>query len=314
MSSPSVLFSTSDGRATRVFPSGILGRMSSAALRVVGPGISEAHALISLRGAHLWCLALRGKVQWRTEPGVPLQSASELMLEPGMEIVLGETVVLMVEDVVLPDMVHAIVGLPGGARPLLTGQASLTIEPTVSLDDDLSPDAALWVWMDGQEWMVQVPGEAPRSVSLGDVIWEGPPTLRLGTASLAGQGTANTHGELGLPLVIEAWREQTIIRAPGGRPVVLSGKAAAIVRELVLYRVPTHWREVAEQVWADADVDLRANFDRNRKRVAARLKSAGLRHDLLGTRGDGHYFLKLGPQDRLLDRTFEDLPARSPYR
>ena len=49
-----------DGSAVDLCPGDLIGRLWSAALRVDNARVSEAHALVSLRGQHLKMLALRG--------------------------------------------------------------------------------------------------------------------------------------------------------------------------------------------------------------------------------------------------------------
>ena len=56
---PFVRFRLADGTTAQVSPGGLIGRASSAELKIANPEVSEAHALISLRGHQLHMLSLR---------------------------------------------------------------------------------------------------------------------------------------------------------------------------------------------------------------------------------------------------------------
>ena len=66
-----------DGSARELRPGDIIGRMRGAALCLDDPRISEAHALVSLRGSTLRLLALRGRMSVDGKP------RSDAVLEPG---------------------------------------------------------------------------------------------------------------------------------------------------------------------------------------------------------------------------------------
>ncbi len=59
MGNPFVRLRTHDGVTADVPPGGLIGRLPGAALRLDDPLVSEAHALVSLRGRKLKLLALR---------------------------------------------------------------------------------------------------------------------------------------------------------------------------------------------------------------------------------------------------------------
>ncbi len=56
-----VRFQLPDGTQRDLYPGDIIGRLWSAALHVDDARVSEAHALVSLRGRELQLLALRGR-------------------------------------------------------------------------------------------------------------------------------------------------------------------------------------------------------------------------------------------------------------
>ena len=93
---PFVRFRLADGTTAQVSPGGLIGRARSAELKIANPEVSEAHALISLRGHQLHMLSLR---RWIILDG---ERCSAIALRPGQRIFLAQTVVLEVEAVELP--------------------------------------------------------------------------------------------------------------------------------------------------------------------------------------------------------------------
>ena len=61
--SPYVIFQLPNGEVAKATPGSILGRLSSASVRIDDPRVSEAHALVSLRGSELKLLTLRGSIR-----------------------------------------------------------------------------------------------------------------------------------------------------------------------------------------------------------------------------------------------------------
>ena len=93
---PSVRFRLPNGHETSVRSGGIIGRTPRAELTIPDGRVSEAHALVSLRGDDLLLLGLRGRF---STGGAPL---SRLALRVGQEITLFRGFTLRVVDLVLP--------------------------------------------------------------------------------------------------------------------------------------------------------------------------------------------------------------------
>lgn len=132
---------TPDGQCVELNPEAVIGRMASARLRLNDPSVSEAHALVSLRGTQLKLLSLRGRF---TIDGAPMAEAT---LSRGQIIELGPRVRLEVLEVSVPPHVHAIraEGLPLRALPPV---ASITAHG--GLEPGFSGDAAAILWLDGE--------------------------------------------------------------------------------------------------------------------------------------------------------------------
>lgn len=88
-----VRFRLPDGTTAEVAEGGLIGRAATAQLRLEDPGVSEAHALVSLRARELRILALRGRVLVNDAP------VAEATLRPRLRVGLGPNVVLVVEEV-----------------------------------------------------------------------------------------------------------------------------------------------------------------------------------------------------------------------
>jgi len=103
-----------DGTEIDVTEGGLVGRATTAQLRLEGAGLSEAHALVTRRGEDLRIQALRGKVLVNDVP------VAETTLRPRQRIVFGVDTVVNVVEVVVPaddgEPMSATVG--GGSRPV----------------------------------------------------------------------------------------------------------------------------------------------------------------------------------------------------
>ncbi|MEL6348923.1 MAG: FHA domain-containing protein, partial [Myxococcota bacterium] len=80
MSLAYVRFKLTDGRTVDLGPGDIIGRLAGAALRLNEAHISEAHALVSLRGDQLMLLALRGVLSVNGRP------CASVVLQPGVVV------------------------------------------------------------------------------------------------------------------------------------------------------------------------------------------------------------------------------------
>lgn len=91
-----VVFRLLDGTRVTVGEGGLIGRATTAQLRLADPAVSEAHALVSRRGAELRILALRGELVVNDVP------VAEATLRARQRVHLSHDTTLFVEEVVLP--------------------------------------------------------------------------------------------------------------------------------------------------------------------------------------------------------------------
>jgi len=275
-SPPSVVFQVPDGRLSRVHPGGIIGRMAQAALRIDDPRVSEAHALVSLRGRTLKLLALRSAISLRG------RSVGEVDLRPGQEIGLAEDLVITVHEVVLPEEILALDGL--GTRRVELDQPEWSIFADHP-EPGFQRHADAWLWCSEHRWMFQPRDGDALEIEAGSVIELGGSRLRLVSVPIPDGGVqlTVTPGRLHPPLVITCWPQHTEIHV-GDRPalVKLTRNAHSILRATAALCVAggtVHWLTVAERIWpVNANED---NWYTNLNRLKDRLRDENVRPDLV---------------------------------
>lgn len=295
-----VRFRLPDGSLCELGHGDLIGRLWTAALQLDDPRISEAHAMVSLRGQSLKLLALRGRLALAHEP------VSEVELEPAMRVWLSKEHELVVEAVELPAEVLAIEG-EGLPRQVLTGVCSLMTQPRPALVPRAKGEASAYIWSLGAEWRIRIGDAPPKALQAGDE-WqvEGRSFKAVAVAiDKAGQGVTQVKGAVTTPLRVVA-RFDTVHIHPRGEPVlVISGLGARMISELAACGVPVSWDVLAAEVWPDEDDrrQLRRKFDVSLARLRAKLREARIRPDLIRADGTGNLELVLYSQDEVLDET-----------
>jgi len=97
-----------DGRCLRAHPGAIIGRLSSAQVRIDHSQLSEVHALLSLRGGELWMIAMRMKIGHHTQNGIKRSHRLKLLPDMKIELIddfIGSYIVEII-DIRLPDFVY----------------------------------------------------------------------------------------------------------------------------------------------------------------------------------------------------------------
>lgn len=277
----------------------LIGRLWSAALSIPDARVSEAHAMVSLRGQDLMLLALRGRF------AVEGKSRSSWVLEVGQVIALAEGLELRVAEVSLPAAVFAIEG-DGLPRVAVTGVSSLLTRPRPELVPRLVPDAPAHLWGDGEGWCLSMQGVS-RPVKPGD-RWEVDGRHFQAVAlSLDTAGRTATHldGGVSRTLRIVAQFDTVHIHPEGTAPLALSGLTARLISEVASFAGPVPWEVLARELWADEDDVhlLRHKLDVTLSRVRGRLRDGGVRPDLVRSDGFGNVELFLHNGDEVEDRT-----------
>jgi hypothetical protein len=294
----SVTFRLPDGSQVSLGPGDIIGRVWAAALQLHDPRVSEAHAMVSLRGGELRLLPLRGAF------AVGGQFPKELTLAEGQEIALAEGLVLRVEAVELPDAVLALQA-PGLDRVAAPALCSLYGRPRPRVAAGYEPGAPAYLWSTGEGWQLARGGAAAVALSVGDevdvdgVIFE---AVEQELIEAGGQPTRRAPPPL--PLRLTAWYDSVELCVGGGPPERLGGVSARLLSELVSIGGPAPWDVVAAELWpAERDrAQLRRKWDVSLTRLRARLRRLGVRDELIGSDGAGNVSLVQIAGDEVIDR------------
>lgn len=290
---------TQDGVEHELGHGDLIGRLWSAALKLASPDISEAHALVSLRGGELHLLSLRGLFAYRGKP------CKDLILAPGQEIAFSREITIHVVDVVLPDETLGLEG-DGLPRQPLTGVASLHLRPRPSVSAGARRDADAVFFSVDDQWMVRT-AAGTEPLEPGWTLDHDGGVVRVVPLSLdrAGQRPTVAMGRVDAPMRIETHFDAVHIHRDGAPTVTLTGHAARLITDLGAAGTSLPWEDLARSLWKDAahrDA-LRKRFDAVLSRTRRRLREDGLRTDLLSSDGGGNLFLLLRPEDTLDDRS-----------
>lgn len=288
-----------DASHALLLPGDLIGRTWTAALRVDDPHVSEAHAMLSLRGGSLVLLALRGRF---LVDGKPVQDAE---LAVGQTLSLSPETDLVVEAVSLPDHALALEG-DGLPRQILTRTCSLLAGPPPSLRPGARREAAAVLWFTGQGWRARTGQQPPFDVHPGETIDVEDLSVRAVAVPLAIADQSRTRaGGVDGPLRIVARFDTVHIHREGQAPVVLSGQLARILSEVATVGVPISWEALAGEIWTGTPARsvLRRRWDAAMVRLRAKLRESGVRPDLVRPSGKGLVEIVLGPGDQVVDET-----------
>ncbi|MFZ5438972.1 MAG: FHA domain-containing protein [Myxococcota bacterium] len=287
------------GAIVELSPGALIGRMPRCELCIDDGRVSEAHALVSLRGEALVLLPLRGRF------AIDGRTPSQLELAPGQRLELAPGLELEVLEVVLPDEVLAVT-LPGLPPQVLLGTTSVVLAPTPAFRSGWLAGADAWLWRHELGWRVQTPGTAPRPLAGGEtVLLAGDTPLRATSQPLSSATADPTRldGAVDAPLHLVA-RYQSVRISRGGRELlVLDGTPAQCVSELVAFKGPVAWEVAARELWKGdvSETLLRGRWDAMLLRLRNRLRQAGVRADLVRSDRSGFVELALRPGDVVVD-------------
>ena len=287
-------FKLHDGRTVTLGHGDFIGRLWSAALVLEDPRISEAHALVSLRGDELKLLGLRGRF---AVGGKPL---TDVTLREGMTIALAEGLELEVASVELPDRV---LGLTTSGMPprVLPGTCALVARPEPTLAPPSHPGAVGHAWAQPDGWRVRPTGGGTLRLEDGVAFDAGGRTWRAVSIARTARSTPTLPdgGMLG-PMRIVARYDSVAIHRPGEPPARLVGLSARLVSELVAFAGPVSWTVLAAELWPDGG--SRKQLDMALLRLRRKLREQRVRTDLVRTDGVGVVELFLHDGDSVEDQ------------
>lgn len=302
-------------RRVTLRPGSLIGRMSTCALRIQDVHISEAHALLTLRGRELTLLALRGhlRVDGVIEDAVALSADLTLELAPGVWVTA--------EQVVVPARV-LVLDVEGG-ETLEPCAAMHALLPDLRWSPAWRSDAVAHVWSTDADWVLQRGHEVDRIVAGG--TWQvGTARLRARLVDVEMLASPRTRRDDEVePFEVVGRTETAIIRRVKHDPIHVGGLPARLVTELGLFGQPTAWELVAGELWPEtvenrprsdsgaptpkpgvhgaAPPQLRSRFDRVLQRLRLILREHGARDDLVRSFARGSVELHLGPGGRFID-------------
>lgn len=276
-----------------------IGRMPRCELCIDDGRISEAHAMVSLRGQELLLLPLRGRFS------VGGKVVSQVALKEGLRVELAPELTLEVLEVVLPVEVLAI-EVTGQPPQVLLGTTSIVVRGDgCELVPGWVPDAAAQLWPQGPGCQLQRPGKRPVQLEPGARVSLGPGVeLRTSAWPLGLAGAEPTQLDLSdAPLRIVTRYHSAQVWRLGRELCAFSGTQAQCLSELVRFAGPTPWNIVARELWPEPidEVLLRGRWDTTLSRVRARLRAAGLGRELVRSTNAGHVELALRPEDVVVD-------------
>jgi hypothetical protein len=295
---PSVRVRLPDGTLEILQAGEIIGRTWASALRLDQPEISEAHAMVSLRGERLWLLALRRRfhVDGRPSDGVALERGQTITLAPGVD--------LKVEHVALPDVVLGLQG-PGLAAQVLAGTCSLVRDPHPRLVPGTPAGALAQFWPTESRWRARTPGDPARPLLAGDVLHLPCGAYTVVEIGIGAAGQTPTRVDPDAPLRIVTHFDTVHLHRADSEVVVLTGQLARVVSELAAIRQPVAWEELARPHWphiADREI-LRRRWDGLLGRLRDRLRDGGIRPDLVSSTRIGLVEFVLRAGDDVEDRS-----------
>lgn len=264
-----------------------IGRSGAAALTIDDPRISEAHAMVSLRGRGLEVLALRGKLRVRGN------RVYEAKLSANVSLELAPEFFVTCVDIILPEHVLALdfAGLP---RVVLTSTLTLYTEPEPRVRRGFDPRSAATIWnMDGQ-WRIQISSHKLQHLEGGETFELGQNTLSVTRVPVQSAGLEKTMRSS--PVLMQAhggsvkvWREQK-----DECPIVVSGVPGKIGAVLLEAGGSLNWRVVVGRVWPgdqSTEAALRGRFDAGVRRLRERLVQLGLPPETVRLDGAGSVIL-----------------------
>lgn len=286
-----------DGTEATLGHGDLVGRLASAALPLPDGRVSEAHAMVSLRDGGLVLLSLRGQLS------VDGRVVQQVPLSPGLRVSLAPEVTLEVAEVWMP---ASVLGVEGATLPrqILPSVVSFLALPSPRVVRGWKEPAAAHAWNDGDAWTLRVDGTA-RPLRAGDTLPLGTETLRFVELPVGEAGPSATRQRLDAPLRLVNHHDTLHIHRDGRPAVVLGGRPARLIGELVACDAPVGWAALAEALWPEASDDpalLRSRLDVVLTRVRAKLRAVGIRTDLVSTDGAGTVALVLNADDRVEDR------------
>jgi hypothetical protein len=267
----------------------IIGRLRAASICIPDPRISEAHAMVSLRGRAVRLLGLRGRFY------VDGRTCSEVDLSAGMAVHLARDLALRILEVRVPERVPAL-RAEGMPEQTLLGLTSIHASPP-RLTPKWVSDADEVVWPGDDGWFRRDGTPLrPGPLQLGATAFEVREVRTMGVSdTIAGTGFTSA-------LTLECYFDVVHLKRGGRTLVTIRGTGARMVSELASIRQPVAWEALAQRLWGDLDPPLlRKRWDMQLYRLRKLLRTNKIRTDLVCSHGTGLVELVLTDHDQVID-------------
>ena len=280
-------------------PGALVGRAPEAQLPIDHPGVSEAHAMVSLRRGQLLLISLRRRFY------VGGRAVSQARLRLGLEFAVVPGQPLRVTEVRRPRHVVVLSSPALGSR-IVASVASIFSGDPPRVAGGFDASAEAHVWSMGDQWRLRLRGEAARPLALGAPFEVGGRTFELRNAPTDSLGCTTTRqgSVVSPPLRMVASYDSVELRVPGRPVAFVNGVCGRVLTELVAFGGPVAWHLLAAEVWIGTDAtpaELRHRWDVTLGRLRRKLREAGVRPDLVQTDGNGQVQLVLHEGDTAVD-------------
>ncbi len=283
-----------DGQCYELGPGDFIGRSDQASLCTEDPRVSEAHAMVSLRGAHLCLLALRGRfrVNGKVEGEVVLREGLIVELAPGLR--------MHCSGVVLPTKLPGL-RIPSLPDFVLASTTAVFLEPTPRVQRGYDASADAMFWPVGPRWFAMVHGQRRQSIDVGETIDVRGTAIDVVTMSVGHAAQARTRRSLRAPLRFHPEAKRVRITTEGAGELSIGGVPGRILATLVTHGAAMHWQELVDEVWQGErafESALRKRFDVGLARLRRKLQPLLAEgEELVVLDGAGALSLALGPDD-----------------
>ncbi len=303
-----VVFRLPDGSLARVAPGGIIGRSTRADLYLPDPRVSEAQAMVSLRGHRLKLIQLRRPIVVKGE------SFAQVTLKPGLQIELTKRLTMTVVEVQLPSHELVLCGVaedpiplaeeryaivPAGAAEASSKQIKHERGPKLELWYTYADGALASIWSCTDGWALRVDGCEPDLVRPGSSWALGDSVIRFATRQRKNAVvTTQVHTEQESNICVEVTGDRVEFLKGGQTICAFTQVNGRILREIIRAHASgssAYWVNIVDAVYGEineASYDRRQDsFYKQLQRIRRKLKSRGLPGRVVRGNGRGEYGL-----------------------
>ena len=293
MLAPFIELSLPDDRSVTLFAGELIGRGTTAHVRIHNHAVSEVHAMLSLRGGGLELRALGGGLY--REPG-RRKPLNRIAVQEGLTVWLCDDLSVHVAEVYFPSHVLKLfvsrrdpnTGARVEHEAILAGGVHW-LRPDGSIERKHTRDDIAWVHSTGTGYCIEdrATGKA-HDLEGGFQRNIGGWLVECAAIPLDDTGSDPTQ-VASQPLRFQVGERSVWIRSPRRAAVELRGKPAEVLAILLRSPDGIDWMDAAGRVWpvrlsTEEDVYLqRKRWDANVARARKKIRASGSRRELIRT-------------------------------